>query len=417
MAANRNQIGKRTAIWCMLLLMIMGTFPLQAAEASEAGNRSTATGKIVYLTFDDGPGKYTGEVLDILHTYQVKATFFMVGQEAKRYPELVRRVYEEGHAIGNHSYNHRYSEMYDSFVHFWKQIKQTEEILTSITGSRPSLVRAPGGTYGHFDHTYFNLLKQGGYQVFDWNVDSGDSARRNVPAAEIKSHATLSSAVRGDVILLMHDGGAHRETVKALPAIIEHYRSAGYQFGILSEEQEPVQFRVAASLPYKRLPPDAGWVKANVEANAELFARGPGLTIEAGAVTTELQPGEYRIERGQYVVPLRKTVERLGGTVTWNRSGQEVETRLGHARLIIPVGTPRFTVLESDAMRAAYDPTASLVRAAGEGAPASLRHSILIGETVWFPLRELLEKSGYQITGIYSGPEARRVKAQEISIF
>ncbi|MEC2346823.1 polysaccharide deacetylase family protein, partial [Paenibacillus barengoltzii] len=86
---------------------------------------------------------------------------------------------------GNHTYNHDYDALYDSFGQFWKQIKATEEVLREITGTRTPLVRAPGGTYGHFDKTYFNLMEQGGYKVFDWNVDSGDSRRKGVPANEI----------------------------------------------------------------------------------------------------------------------------------------------------------------------------------------------------------------------------------------
>lgn len=93
----------------------------------------------VYLTFDDGPSKLTGKVLDILQKEGIKATFFMIGEEAESHPELVKRVVKEGHSIGNHSYNHVYKELYTDYDNFWKQIEQTEQILFKLVGFNPQL--------------------------------------------------------------------------------------------------------------------------------------------------------------------------------------------------------------------------------------------------------------------------------------
>lgn len=157
----------------------------------------------------------------------------MLGEQAKRYPEMIRRIEDAGHKLGNHTYNHEYKELYDSFGHFWKQVKATEEVLRGITGKRTPLVRAPGGTYGHFDETYFNLLELGGYKVFDWNVDSGDSKRKGVPASEIIDNV-VSANRQNEVIVLMHDGAGHGESVKALPKIIQYYKKQGYEFRAIS---------------------------------------------------------------------------------------------------------------------------------------------------------------------------------------
>lgn len=98
---------------------------------------------MVYLTFDDGPSKLTDEILSILEEQQIKATFFVLGEHARKSPEIIYRTAEAGHVIGNHTYNHEYNELYESFTAFWGQIKETEEILREITGSRTSLVRLP----------------------------------------------------------------------------------------------------------------------------------------------------------------------------------------------------------------------------------------------------------------------------------
>ncbi|MEF3355752.1 polysaccharide deacetylase family protein [Paenibacillus sp. GYB006] len=277
----------------------------------------TAANK-VYLTFDDGPGKYTEAVLDILDEYEVSATFFVLGKQVEVYPELINRMHEKGYVIGNHTYDHKYDKLYSSFPDFWKQIKQTEEAVRRITGERPQLVRAPGGTYGHFDATYFELMKQAGYVVTDWNVDSGDSLKKDVPAKEIIKNAT-KSAVSGDRIVLLHDGGSHAETVKALPAIIEYYQALNYEFRGLNPAEKPVQFQVKKqNSKEKMIQPSKEWINNHITENAALFDTGPSLVIEAGKLVTKLAPGEYQEEQGELLVPLRVLVERYGGTVKWN---------------------------------------------------------------------------------------------------
>ncbi|BFH11413.1 polysaccharide deacetylase [Paenibacillus melissococcoides] len=201
---------------------------LAAAKKPDTGKPSPGVeekkpDKVVYLTFDDGPSVHTKDVLDILAKEQVKATFFVLGQNAKRDQEMVKTIAEAGHAIGNHSYNHEYKELYGSFREFWRQIRETGKVLEDILGYEPQLVRAPGGTAMNFDKQYFELMQQAGYLVYDWHVDSGDSKRRGVPAKEIAS-SVKQGALLKETVVLMHDGSGHGETVKALPEIIRYYK-------------------------------------------------------------------------------------------------------------------------------------------------------------------------------------------------
>ncbi|WP_244964881.1 polysaccharide deacetylase [Paenibacillus barcinonensis] len=300
-----------------MLTGMLGT----GASSVAAAAKSDITDKVVYLSFDDGPGKYTPEVLDILHDAGVKATFFVLGQHAERKPEMIKRIHREGHVIGNHTYNHEYSELYRDFPSFWQQIKRTEDIINSIIGIRPVLVRAPGGTYGHFDHTYFELLKNGGYAVMDWNVDSGDSKRRNVPAAEIVAHATAVPSGMSNALVLMHDGGAHAETVKALPDIIRYYKQQGYRFEVMQPSDEPVQFQVKPAAKFKNRPsPSVEWIAKHVEANTSQWTSAKSLKIELGYRTVELQPEEYRIKEQKVLVPLRSYINKLGGNISWDQA-------------------------------------------------------------------------------------------------
>ncbi|MWV45548.1 polysaccharide deacetylase family protein [Paenibacillus sp. HJL G12] len=371
--------------------------PFYASSPSpQAKTASAATGKTVYLTFDDGPSALTGEVLDILKKNNIHATFFVLGEQVKRNPELLQRIYEEGHAIGNHTYNHNYTELYSGFPVFWDQIKKTEEEINRITGIRPQLVRAPGGTAGHFDDTYFSLMKQGGYIVTDWNVDSGDSKRKGVPEAEIIKGA--ETPVKSDqVVLLMHDGSGHGESVKALPKVISWYKSKGFQFGVLSPDQEPVQFKVnAKAKQLKRGAPSESWVQSHVAGNTALFDNGKPLRLEVGPQETTLQPGEYRYENGHYLVPVRAVAERLGGTAVWDAKTQTAGvTLLADTDTVLKIDTNSglLTVMVSGKKTSALSTSVSLMN-----------------DAVWIPVRDFFASAGYANISASENNEERRIK-------
>ncbi|MNO17698.1 Peptidoglycan-N-acetylglucosamine deacetylase [compost metagenome] len=367
--------------------------PKKKVETSQEAKKKTQ-GKTVYLTFDDGPSPHTDQVLEILRQEKVTGTFFVLGQQAKRYPEVIRRIVDAGHALGNHTYNHDYDALYDSFGHFWKQVKATEEVLREITGTRTPLVRAPGGTYGHFDKTYFSLLEQGGYKVFDWNVDSGDSKRKGVPADEIVSNVK-NEKPQDQVIVLMHDGGGHEETVKALPEIIHYYKKLGYEFSTLSAEQKPVQFTLDRGIGKKNRPaPSAEWVASNVAPNAALFEPELPLTVEAGSVQMRLDAGEYEMLDGQYLAPVRTVMERLGAEVYWSEATQSAFIEWGEASVIADTRRGVLTAERKDGSVVEWE-----VRFDRKA------------QALWIPLRPLLEALNHPIVEAVSTATERRVSA------
>jgi peptidoglycan/xylan/chitin deacetylase (PgdA/CDA1 family) len=365
-----------------------------AADTSSPGTAARKQPRMVYLTFDDGPSSVTPKVLQILHEQGVKATFFVLGDQAASHPEWINAIWEQGHAIGNHTYNHNYQDLYSGFTEFWRQIKQTEETVRGITGVRPQLVRAPGGTFGHFDDTYFYLLKQAGYTVMDWTVDSGDSARKGVPAAEIlqESAAGLTSP---RVVLLLHDGSGHEQSAKALPGIIERYKAAGYEFGLLDAQAEPVQFRVSAkAAAMQRVKPSKAWISANIAPNSELFAPGKALALEVGRLETRLQPGEYSLKNGQYSVPLRTAVERLGGQVGWDIATHSGQVSWNGRKLTVNAERQQIGVTLPDGSE--------------ELRAASVQ---MIGSSLWVSLRDLLDATGHPPVEATVNAAERRVKA------
>lgn len=183
----------------------------------------------IAITFDDGPHpKETDKILDILQKYNAKATFFVVGKHVNWYTDSVVRASEEGHEIGNHTYNHPdISTLSQDQIK--TEIKNCEEIILQKTGKKPTLFRPPFGNYNQ--NSLSELSKSMGYTVVLWSgVDAKDW--RNPPAEEI-SNKIIKNVKPGDIILL-HDYGTEN-TVKALDTILSTLTQKGYKFVTVSE--------------------------------------------------------------------------------------------------------------------------------------------------------------------------------------
>lgn len=198
--------------------------------------------KVIYLTFDDGPDpENTPTVLRILKENNIKATFFVLGTEIEKYPALLKRIYDEGHGIGNHSYNHIYRQLYQSTATYTEQLHHTDEIIKSLLNVRPFISRAPGGSAGSFTKAYWDILKDQGYIEVGWNISSGDAS--NAKADQLINNVIYQTEKNkflwSHAILLMHDGKGHTESVKALPQIIKFYKEQGFEFRIITSKTPP----------------------------------------------------------------------------------------------------------------------------------------------------------------------------------
>lgn len=302
--------------------------------ASAAMRHSVPEHKTVYLTFDDGPSSLTAEVLNILKQEHIQATFFVLGVQAQKQPELISRMVEEGHALGNHSYDHNYAELYSGFEEYWRQIEQTEDILQHIADVKPRLVRAPGGTHRHFDASYFYFLEAAGYEIHDWNMDSGDSRRIGVPCQEIVE-TVKKGPFPHEITLLLHDGPGHQESVKALPEIIDFFRQKGYRFAPLSEHVKPVQHSIGEPKWHKAITP-GDFVRWQAAAEEKLAA-----WVKEPKKNPNIEPSEFRISDNRKqpallsdvlsaahsqvsYVPLREWYEQQGRKVLWHAPSKTV---------------------------------------------------------------------------------------------
>ena len=185
--------------------------------------------QLVYLTFDDGPSKYTDEILDILAKYDAKATFFVLAKEG--YDEQYNRILDEGHTLAMHSYTHRYSQIYSSMDAYKEDVTSLSDFLVEKTGVRPTFYRFPGGSsnsvakVGIQDMLHF--LSEEGYVHFDWNVSSEDATPVMLEASTISRNVINGIGSKKESVVLMHDSAAKRSTVEALPVIIESLQRKG----------------------------------------------------------------------------------------------------------------------------------------------------------------------------------------------
>lgn len=203
--------------------------------------------KIAYLTFDDGPSKNTELILDILKENNVHATFFIISPYIEPHIQFVKRAYEEGNAIGNHTADHEFKYVYTCEESFFKSFNKQQKFIKEVTGSDCTIFRFPGGSNNtivknsrgkDFTKNITFKLNEVGVNVYDWNVDSGDAKGNNIPASTLIQNISREikdkdGNYKNPAIILMHDCMTKNTTVEALPGIIKLLKDAGYDFGIL----------------------------------------------------------------------------------------------------------------------------------------------------------------------------------------
>jgi len=212
---------------------------------AKLANETKTVPNTVYLTFDDGPSNRTAEILDILKKEDIKATFFIIGKEGSKEADLMKRIVDEGHTIGIHTYSHVYSSIYESVESYLEDFNQIYQLIYDTTGVKPETFRFPGGSINKYSaQDYEEIIAEmtrRGFTYYDWNASSGD-ANSNATANSVYNNAVQSSEGKDHIILLMHDSISKSYTVAALPSIIEYYKAKGYQFDCITNEVSPIAF-------------------------------------------------------------------------------------------------------------------------------------------------------------------------------
>ncbi len=220
---------RRLALLLTFTVIILSTCILPASAAANVYRKKDTAQKKIALTFDDGPHpRLTPKILSILEKYNIKATFFVIGQNVEYYPDAMKRIAESGCEVGNHTYTHRNLDSMNT-VGIESEIQRTESALLDGYGIRPRLLRPPRGMYRE---ELMDIARRSDFDIILWSIDTRDW--EHTPAAAIAENI-LSSAEDGDIIL-MHDYiGGYSPTCEALEMFIPELLRRGYEFVTVSE--------------------------------------------------------------------------------------------------------------------------------------------------------------------------------------
>lgn len=209
--------------------------PAAAKQVPEKYNGQVR--KIAYLTFDDGPNEYTEDILNILKSNGLRATFFMIGGQILSYKDSVNRLVQEGHYPALHSMTHNYQKLYNE-GQIVSEMKQTQNILKDVTGVYSALTRCPYGSMPGLTSTLRDQMAAAGLKEWDWTVDSLDWKLTHNPKGIVQT--VLAQSSKNVEVILLHD---RKQTVQALPEIIAGLRSKGYEFEMYDPASHfPVNF-------------------------------------------------------------------------------------------------------------------------------------------------------------------------------
>ena len=218
-------------------------------QNDETAEYPVINGATIYLTFDDGPSKYTKDILAVLDKYNIKATFFVTNQFPE-YQNMIKQEYESGHTIGIHTYSHKWS-IYESIDSYLDDFTKIKNIIFEQTGIETKLFRFPGGSSNTISKKYnkgimselSKKMENDGYIYFDWTFDSGDTSKKNSSTNAIIKNVKTNLKGDGEYIILLHD--IKKNTLEALPSIIEYALARGYKFSSLNENSPTAHFKIA----------------------------------------------------------------------------------------------------------------------------------------------------------------------------
>lgn len=211
-------------------LLALLACPQLSAYSEDDDNRESCK-KVVYLTFDDAPGgEVTKKTLDILKEENVPATFFIIGNQVKGQEDIILRMKNEGHSIGLHSFTHERSKLYGCSSDFISEMKQVQKALYDVTGENYYILRFPFGTNNstyRLTNEMVNSVHSNNFKIYDWTQDTLDGANPNSSPDTILNR---SISTQDNVVVLMHNAYANKNTSQAIRGIIKYYKSQGYTF-------------------------------------------------------------------------------------------------------------------------------------------------------------------------------------------
>ncbi|MCC3358461.1 polysaccharide deacetylase family protein [Bacillus sp. REN16] len=213
----------------------------QEADEEQDGPKETPAppSRAVYLTFDDGPHKVSKDILALLDQYDALATFFMLDNNIKHYPDAVKEMVSKGHSVGLHGVTHDKNKFYQSSNSVLGEMDQTQQTILELTGIETDLIRTPFGSSPYMTDAYKNAVDTAGYKMWDWNIDSRDWQFRDSRYVDsVIDQLNKLNRVNEPIVILLHE---RPETLEHLPKLLDYLKGQGYEFKALDSTMHPIQ--------------------------------------------------------------------------------------------------------------------------------------------------------------------------------
>ena len=229
--------GKRNKFKFFLVFFIAILGVSTMFRFSYANNyKSKSDCKVAYITIDDGPSKYTEEILDVLNKYNAKATFFMIDKNMRTYPNAVKMIIERGNTPGFHSVSHDINRLYKTNKSAKEEFDINKKTLLELTGIESNIVRLPYGSKPYTPYKSYENIVEAGYKMWDWDIDTEDWKSSS---EKVVQNVKMYSKGKDNIVILMHE---RKQTAKSLERILKYLTSEGYVFVPIDEYETPQNY-------------------------------------------------------------------------------------------------------------------------------------------------------------------------------
>lgn len=208
-------------------------------EVSKGPGKSS--GKIAYITIDDGPSKFTDQMIKTLNKYNVKATFFMIDGNMKEYPQQVKNIIKNGNTAGFHSVSHDIHKLYVTSTSAKEEFDTNDQTFYKITGKHSKVIRIPYGSKPYTPQASYQALVDAGYKIWDWDLDTEDWRSNSSQIVQnVKNHIKNRKGEDKDqLVVLMHE---KKQSAEALDSVLKFLSDEGYEFAPVDQNQIPKNY-------------------------------------------------------------------------------------------------------------------------------------------------------------------------------
>ena len=233
---KENEISRNAKLSSSTITDIVSNTSIEVSKGP-----SKSSGKIAYITIDDGPSKFTDQMIKTLNKYNVKATFFMIDGNMKEYPQQVKNIIKNGNTAGFHSVSHDIHKLYVTSTSAKEEFDTNDQTFYKITGKHSKVIRIPYGSKPYTPQASYQALVDAGYKIWDWDLDTEDWRSNSSQIVQnVKNHIKNRKGEDKDhLVVLMH---AKKQSAEALDSVLKFLSDEGYEFAPVDQNQIPKNY-------------------------------------------------------------------------------------------------------------------------------------------------------------------------------